>query len=330
MKLLSFLLFFLGILQLSYGQLTFRNYYTKDNALTKDTSDAYYYRELFLTDENDKIITVMEKFVHNDKIKLFGFYNNIKDKKFIGLKQTAYPNGKIKSIEKYSEDAVMMDTAKYFHPNGKLKIAYQYLYKIEKEKTKVTDTLILIFKDSLGHTHLVNGEGYAEIYNEEIDNDHPNTIEKGNYSKHKRTGEWTGSFGDGKYTFVEQYDQGKLISGTTTDSLNNKTAYDQSNFFIQPEYPNGLEAFRQYIGRNYYYPKEAIMANVAGTIRTSFIVEKDGKLSSIKVLEDLGFNTGQEAINVLKRSKKWTPGIIRGIPVRVSYTLPIKLDLTRR
>jgi len=98
---------------------------------------------------------------------------------------------------------------------------------------------------------------------------------------------------------------------------------------IQPEPPGGMAAFRRWIGDNYQYPQGAIDQGVKGTVQVSFVVEKDGSLTDIKVLRDLSYGTGQAAQNLLKKAKKWSPGIQNGRPVRVAYTLPIKLDLTQ-
>jgi len=57
----------------------------------------------------------------------------------------------------------------------------------------------------------------------------------------------------------------------------------------------------------------------------SFIVETDGSLTDIKLVRDLGFGTGQEALRLLKNSPKWSPGKQDGKPVRVAYNLPIRL-----
>jgi periplasmic protein TonB len=57
----------------------------------------------------------------------------------------------------------------------------------------------------------------------------------------------------------------------------------------------------------------------------SFVIEKDGSLTDIKVLKDAGFGTGDEAIRVLKKCKNWVPGEQSGKKVRCSYTLPINL-----
>ncbi len=98
---------------------------------------------------------------------------------------------------------------------------------------------------------------------------------------------------------------------------------------INPEPPGGMAAFRKWIADNYQYPQGAIDAGVKGTVQVSFVVEKDGSLTDVKVLRDLSYGTGQAAQNMLKKARKWSPGIQNGRPVRVAYTLPIKLDLTQ-
>lgn len=304
-----------------------RNYFTDKNEETKSTENALYYREILIGENQEDPITVIEKYVSNDRTKLYGTYNNIKDKKFTGQKFTAYINGKIKSKEKYSHDGQLIDTAEYFHPNGKLKIAYNYPYTIEQERTIIKDTLILIFKDSIGTPYLMNGEGYAELYIEDNTlNSKPHSIEKGNFKNHKRTGEWTGTFQNEKYTFVEQYNNGEVVSGISKDSLDNEFPYDESNYMKQPEYPGGIKTLRQFIANNYNYPRAAISAGVNGLVKVSFTINKTGNIVDLKVDQDLGYGTGEEAIRVLKRSKKWTPGIIRGVPVKVRFVLPVNLN----
>jgi hypothetical protein len=52
--------------------------------------------------------------------------------------------------------------------------------------------------------------------------------------------------------------------------------------------------------------------DIKGKIYTTFIIEKDGSISDIKILRDLGYGTGKEIIRVLKLSPKWSPGIKDG------------------
>lgn len=98
---------------------------------------------------------------------------------------------------------------------------------------------------------------------------------------------------------------------------------------IPPEPHGGINAFRTWIGNNYRYPDAASSAGVKGAVEVSFVVERDGSLTDIKVVRDLGYGTGQEAVRLLQRAAKWKPGVQNGRPVRVAYTLPIRLDLSQ-
>lgn len=115
------------------------------------------------------------------------------------------------------------------------------------------------------------------------------------------------------------------VSKTIQDTGGEVTDFNKVE--IQPTFPGGLAAFYRWVGKNYKYPPEATKKGVAGSIHVSYIVELDGSLSHIKLTKDLGYGTGEAAIDMLKRSPKWKPGLIDGKPVRVRYSLPIKLNL---
>ena len=86
-------------------------------------------------------------------------------------------------------------------------------------------------------------------------------------------------------------------------------------------------AVMQWVGRNYDYPQAAIEAGVNGQVQVSFVVERDGSLTDIKIVRDLRYGTGEAAVKLLQKAEKWSPGVQNGRPVRVAYTLPIRLNL---
>ena len=92
---------------------------------------------------------------------------------------------------------------------------------------------------------------------------------------------------------------------------------------VKPLFPGGIEAFYKFIGDNYKIPNEL---GLKGTIYISFVVEKDGTLTDIKCIRDIGFDTGKEAIRVLKTSRNWSPGMVDGKYVRCTYELPIMIQ----
>jgi protein TonB len=63
-----------------------------------------------------------------------------------------------------------------------------------------------------------------------------------------------------------------------------------------------------------------------GKVIVSFVIDTDGSLVDIKVIKDLGYGTGKEAIRVLKLCPKWTPAVHNGKPVRSEFTLPISIN----
>jgi TonB family protein len=94
-----------------------------------------------------------------------------------------------------------------------------------------------------------------------------------------------------------------------------------------PSFMGGEEAFGKFLASHIRYPKVAKDNKITGRVIVTFIVEKDGKLTNIKVLRDIGGGCGEEAIRVLSESPAWNPGIQNGKKVRVAYTMPINFTL---
>jgi TonB family protein len=95
-----------------------------------------------------------------------------------------------------------------------------------------------------------------------------------------------------------------------------------------PEFPGGLEKFGQYLGKAVKYPKADRDNNIQGRVIVTFVVEKDGALSGLKVVRGVSKTIDAEAIRVLKASPKWIPGIEGGKKVRVQYSVPISFTLS--
>lgn len=99
--------------------------------------------------------------------------------------------------------------------------------------------------------------------------------------------------------------------------------YNTAGIEVKPDFPGGMEKFYKYISKNYQIPEEE---GLKGKVFVSFVVEKDGSLTDIKVIRDIGYGTGKEAMRVLRSCPKWTPGEQNGKKVRVLYSLPISIQ----
>jgi protein TonB len=98
--------------------------------------------------------------------------------------------------------------------------------------------------------------------------------------------------------------------------------YQMEEVDIKPEYPGGIMEFNKFIAKNFNSP---IQEGLNGKIVVAFIIEIDGNVSNVIALQDLGYSTGKDAVDVVKKSKKWIPAQKDGNQVRVVYKTPITI-----
>ena len=90
-----------------------------------------------------------------------------------------------------------------------------------------------------------------------------------------------------------------------------------------PSFP-GLQ---NWLASHINYPAVAEENGIQGRVIVSFIVEKNGSVSSVQVVKSVDPSLDREALRVVNSMPRWTPGRLNGQPVRVKYTLPITFRL---
>ncbi len=101
-------------------------------------------------------------------------------------------------------------------------------------------------------------------------------------------------------------------------------------FFVveqMPTYPGGLKALYGYFGKKMKYPSQARKMGIEGRVTVTFVIDKDGSVTDIKLLRGIGGGCDEETIRILKNLPKWNPGKQRGKAVKVQMTLPINFKL---
>lgn len=93
---------------------------------------------------------------------------------------------------------------------------------------------------------------------------------------------------------------------------------------VKPEYNGGYIAFVKFIASNFILPD---VESLSGVVKVSFVIGTDGKINNIRVIQDLGDGTGEEAVRVLKSCPSWTPGQQEGKKVKVLMSMPINLKI---
>jgi protein TonB len=123
-------------------------------------------------------------------------------------------------------------------------------------------------------------------------------------------------------------DDGSGGNGTSTASKVDESIHTLGETLeVMPEPFGGAAAWAKFLQKNLRYPGEASEKGISGKVYVSFVVEKDGRLSSFVIERGVGYGMDEEALRVLRKAPAWKPGIQNGRPVRVKYTLPLNFIL---
>jgi TonB family protein len=251
------------------------------------------------------------------KLKLVGESSSPEYPKLEGTCISYYHNGNRKAVNIY-KNGTLTGLQYEFFPNGK-----PYIVKTHtpgSPKLPIPNITITSNYDSLGKALVVDGNGHFIRYNK----DFKYVAEEGNLKNGKKDGEW--KFNQDSLTAVELYNEDKFISGTSNfkGEIKNYTVAE-----APPSFKGGVDGFLRYLGDNIYYPVEDRRSGIQGVVVAQFVVERDGKLSNIKILRAPSPGMQSEALRVIKRSQSWIPGTQFGRTVRATYTVPIHFSLGR-
>lgn len=221
-----------------------------------------------------------------------------------------YENKNKKAITNFVKNRPIGKEFRWYE-NGEKKQEGEY---IVEEKKNESEYKVNQFWDINGVQKVTDGNGDYE----EKDKDF---LASGKVKNGFKDGVWEGSFNKSKYSYKEVYKEGKFISGVSTNT--DGETYTYSELEIKPEHKNGIMDFYKFIAKNYKTPN---IQGLKGKIYITFVVDKDGKIVEPKILRDLGYGTGQEAIRVITGYNGFIPGEQRGRKVRCTYSLPISIQ----
>ena len=98
---------------------------------------------------------------------------------------------------------------------------------------------------------------------------------------------------------------------------------------IMPEFPDGgMSGLMQFLSKNIQYPINAQKNHTQGRVTVQFVVDKDGSISEPGIIRGVDPDLDGEAIRVISLMPKWKPGMQKGQPVRVKYTVPVMFRLS--
>jgi len=99
----------------------------------------------------------------------------------------------------------------------------------------------------------------------------------------------------------------------------------------KPRFQDGdVGQFSYWVNQNLKYPQEAVKDSLQGRVTLQFTIEKDGSVTDVRVLRGCAPILDEEAVRVVSQSPKWTPGYVKGEPVRVVFNFPVVFQLTKK
>ena len=130
---------------------------------------------------------------------------------------------------------------------------------------------------------------------------------------------------------TEQVDSKSTIE---INPLGTETAQEEGDgdiFVVVEEMPvfdgEGLQKFQNWVQQNVNYPDIAIEYGIKGTVFVNFIIDKDGDVSSIKIIRGVDPSLDNEVKRVMESAPSWTPGKQKGQTVKVKMSIPVKFTL---
>ncbi len=248
----------------------------------------------------------IKEYYKSGKIAMAGTINSAEKKTKVGSFTYFYESGTKKSIDIYKDGFVQ--TRYDFYENGAKKLVTDF----ETSNFHLSNSIkISQFWDEKGEQKVIDGNGFLEINDK-------NESEKGEIKNGLKHGLWKGYHYD--ISYKETYGNGKLVSGISTDKA--LVDYPYTELEIKPTPVKGMENFYEHVAKNFNTPN---VEGLKGKVYLAFVVEIDGSMTNIKVLKDLGYGTGEEAIRAIKNYKGWVPGVQRGRKVRCTFSLPISI-----
>lgn len=103
---------------------------------------------------------------------------------------------------------------------------------------------------------------------------------------------------------------------------------DQRPMFLNSSDP--AQFMEKWVYQYLKYPESAVADGVQGRVTVEFIIEKDGKVTNVRVVKGVSEDLDAEAVKVIAASPKWRPGRVKGDKVRTSIAVPVEFKLERK
>lgn len=119
----------------------------------------------------------------------------------------------------------------------------------------------------------------------------------------------------------------RVTVGTNADGTKQyMEVYEYDYVDEKPDFPGGGNQLLNFINETRRYPEEAYAKGIEGRVTCSFIVNANGNVSNPSVIRGVTESLNKEALRIIEKMPKWSPGKINGqaVPVRVICIIPFR------
>lgn len=260
------------------------------------------------------------EYYKSGKLKSEGICSNKWARTKEGIFTHYYESGNTESLTIYDKGIPYGDFTSWYE-NGNKKTEGEYILFKNTRGTKASELKIKNYWDENNIQKVFDGNG---IYTET----HKSQSATGEVKNGVKHGLWEGTSTspetNNRKTYSETYKNGKLISGTSFDKDNNPIHYTELDTQASPK--KGLEHFYKFVSGQIEKPTTDTYQTQIKLMAT-FIINKDGKISDIKILRGSNPKINASLVNTLLKYPNWNPPLQRGKPVRAKFTLPITIEI---
>ena len=121
--------------------------------------------------------------------------------------------------------------------------------------------------------------------------------------------------------------QGQQIDAPPPPPPVEEEIFDLAAVQEQPEFPGGMEKMYEFMQRTQKYPDMEYEAGIQGKVYVEFVVEKDGRVTDVKLKKGVSDGLDKEAMRLVKAMPPWNPGKMNGKSVKCRFVLPVKFTL---
>ena len=253
--------------------------------------------------------------------KVYDFYKSGK-RKMVGLFSDKYALTKTGPFTNYYENGNLQSQISYFDdmPTGKCYFWYENGHKkAECEFIKGKSNEIPVMKvnqywSRIAIQRIVDGKGH--FHDEDL-----TSFSEGELKNGLKDGEWWGNDYKDRFAFTEIYKRGRLVSGYSIDSLNQKHPYKEK--YTEAEPAKGRRHFLDYIQKELRRRKDLQNNNIYERVVISFTVENNGKLKDFDILKYEDSFIDEALVEICKKYGDWKPAQSRGIQTESYLMVPI-------